>query len=123
VLTEVTQLDLAAKQVACRLGEQHLPAVSGCRDPCPTVDVDPNVPLVSHDRLACVQAHPHPDRPLVQRLLAVHCCCERILCSREGDEEGITLRIDLGATVAAKRLAQKAPVFGERLRITVAELV
>ena len=120
---EVAQLDLAREQVVCGLGEQHLPPVPGRRDPGPTVDIDSNVALVSHDRLTCVQAHPHADRPLVQRLLGVPCRCQRILRTCEGDEERVALGIDLDATVAAKRLPQKAPVFSERLRVAVAELV
>jgi hypothetical protein len=87
------------------------------------VDVNPDVALVGHYRLTCVQADPHADRPFVQRLLGVPRSCERIFCTREGDEEGIALGIDLDATMAAKSVAQKAPVFSECLRIAVAELV
>src|SRR5439155_12312154 len=123
VLTEVTQLDVAAEQVACRLGDQHLPAVPGRRDPGRTMDIDPDVSLLGDDRLACVQAHAYANRPLAQRLLGVRRCCERVLRTPKGDEEGVTLRVDLDAVVAVKDLAQKAPVVGERVDVAVAELM
>ena len=49
---------------------------------------------------------------------------ERARRSRKGEEEGVALRIDLDPAVAAARLADQAPVLGERLRVRIgAELV
>ena len=43
---------------------------------------------------------------------------------REGEEEGVALRVDLDAAVASARLADDAAVLGERLRVGLgAELV
>ena len=43
---------------------------------------------------------------------------------REGDEEGVALRVDLDAAVSLERVAQDAAVLGQRVRVALrAELV
>ena len=75
---EVAERDLrdalrhrAGDERSGRRGEQHLAAVTGRADPRGAVDVDPDVPLLAHDRLAGVHAHPHAEllavRPAVRR--------------------------------------------------------
>ena len=123
MVPEVTQLDVAAEEVACRLREQDLATMACCRDPCRAVNVDANVALVGYDWLSGVQANPNPDRRVRQRLLRLHRRCERVLRTRKGDEEGVPLGVDLDSSVVHKCLPQKAPVFSERIRVPVPELL
>src|SRR5215211_7823033 len=89
------------------------------------------------DRLGKLCPRPKRDHDLLmraQRQLARVArggtCCLRIvrgskgiLCPREGDEEGITLRVDLDATVACERRAQHATMLGERIGICITQLL
>ena len=86
------------------LRDHGLPAVSRGSDPGRTVDVDADVALFSDERLAGVEAHPHPDRPGLERRLTFRCRRKRVLGAGEGDEEGIALRVDLDAAVAVEGL-------------------
>ena len=121
VLAEVTQTVLARK-VARRLRHQHLPTVTRSRDPRRSMDVDADIAVLRQQRLARVDTHPHPDRA-VQRLAGFPRSRERVRRTRERDEEGVALRVDLDAVVARERRAQHLPVLGQRVRIRLPELV
>ena len=71
VLAEVAQA-VGARRAPRRLRDEHLAAVPDRRDPRRAVDVDPDVALVGHERLARVHAHAHADRPVVERLADPH---------------------------------------------------
>ena len=79
-------------------------------------DVDPEVAVLADLRLAGVQSHPHADlraaRPLVraERALGFDRGVGRVLRAREREEEGVALRVDLGAAVAVHRAAHDPPV-------------
>jgi hypothetical protein len=85
------------------------------------VDVDPDVSLVGHRRLAGVQSHAHADRP-VGECLAGRCRRrQRVGCLRERDEERVSLRAHLDAAIAGEFLPQRATVLGQHVRVAVAE--
>ena len=100
-----------------RLGEDDLPAVRGGRDPRRAVDVDPDVALVRHDRLAGVDAHAHADRARLERVARVGGRGHGVRCARERDEERVALRVDLDAVVSRERISQGAAVLGEELGV------
>ena len=64
MLAKVAQRDpvgeIVLDQLACRLGDQHLPAVTGRADPSRAMHLHPHIPrLTQHD---LTRVHPHPDR-------------------------------------------------------------
>jgi hypothetical protein len=122
VLAEVAQ-PVEPDELARRLRDQHLAAVADRRDPRRAVDVEPHITLVGDDRLAGVEAHPHADRPLLERSLPLTRGIERIRGASERDKERVALRVDLDAVVPLECLAQRAAVRGEGLGVVVAELV
>ena len=63
------------------------------------VDVDPDVALLGHDRLARVEPHAHADRPAAERRLPVGGGRDRVGGARERDEERVALRVHLDAAV------------------------
>ena len=84
--------------------DEDLAAVAGRRNPGGSVNVDSDVTLVCCERLARVNAHPNANRSCGEHLLTFAGGSERVLRRREGDEEGIALRVDLDATVTRKSL-------------------
>jgi hypothetical protein len=118
---EVAHFD--AREVGGGLREQHLATVPRGRDPCRTVHVEPDVPLVGAERLARVEAHPHPHRAALERRLRIGRGLHCIGCTRKGDEERVTLRVDLDAVVQPERLPQRTPVLGQDARVAVAQLL
>jgi len=101
VLTEVSQ-PLGAEQRRGRRRHEHLPAVRRCRDARRPVHVDPDVSLVGEMRRSGVQADSHADRAGFERGLRVGCRGERTGRRREGDEERVSLRVDLDAPVCSE---------------------
>ena len=105
------------EEAARRLGEDDLPAVCGRGDARGAVDVDADVALVGHERLAGVDPHAHADRAALERVARLGGGGDRVGGAREGDEEGVALRVDLDAAVRGERLPQRAAVLGEELRV------
>ncbi len=99
VLTEVAQRDpvrqLVLDQLARRLRDHHLPAVTGRADPRGARHVEADVARQSDGRFARVD--PDPDRQLRRRRLPLDARGrpDRAGRRRKRDEECITLRIDL----------------------------
>ena len=64
-----------------------------------------------------MEAHPHAHRtggePVTGRARGVCRSCS----GREGDEERVALRVDLGAAVLRGRFANDPPVLGERVGV------
>ena len=114
---------LAGDEVARRLRQEHLAAVPGGGDPRRAVDVDPDVALVGHDRLARVEPHADADRSVAERRLPVGGGGDRVGCARERDEERVALRVHLDAAVPRKRLPQHTTVLAQQLRVALAVLV
>jgi hypothetical protein len=102
-----------------RRGHDHLAAVPDSGDPGRPVDVRAHVPLLGDERRAGVQAYANANRAARERRGRLLGRLERTLCRAEGNEEGVALRVYLHATLGRKRLAQRATVLGERLRIAL----
>ena len=122
ILPEVAQT-LHAGQVPSRLRDQDLAAVAGGGDAGRTVDVDPDVALLGHKRLAGVQSHPHPNGTALEFVARV---CRSRKCVRrlpEGDEECVALRVDLDAPVPREGSAEYATMLGKQAGIAGAVLL
>src|SRR5207253_10694587 len=91
--------DLRVDERFGRLRHEHLPAVTDGGDTRTLVHVEPDVTLFRQPRLARVQAHPHANRATGKGTLAVRSSGDRVRRAGEGDEERITLRVDLDALV------------------------
>ena len=110
------------ERVSC-LREQYLAPVSDGCDPRAFVHVDPDVALIGHPRLAGVEPHPDPNRPVRQAPLGVCGCRGRVRRARERHEERITLCVDLDPVVGRASGAHDPAVVVERVAVPVAELV
>ncbi len=130
MLTEVTKGDvrdgIVAEQFARRLGHEHLAAVPCRGDPRPAVDTESDIALTAHRRLARVDAHADTQlsvvgpRMLGEAELARDRAGDGVLGAPEGDEERVSLRVDLVAAVLGERLAEDPLVVGERPTVDVA---
>jgi len=123
VLAKVAKLRAGVEQTRRRLGQEYLAAVPGAHDPRRPMHVGAYIPLLGHDRLACVETHPHAHGSLGERVLGLTRSGDRIAGARERDEERIPLRVHLDPAVPQESLTQQAPVLREHLRIPLAELV
>jgi hypothetical protein len=103
--------------------QEDLPTVPDGRDPGSLVDVKADVSLVGEARLTRVKPHPHLDRAARKRDLRRSGCSDRIRCTAERDEEGVTLGIHLGAVVRRERLPQQSTMLVESACIRVSQLV
>jgi hypothetical protein len=70
-----------------------------CGDPCRLVHVGPDVALVGDERRAHVQPDANADRAGFEAGPDRRRCSERSRSGREGDEECVSLRVDLDAAV------------------------
>ena len=93
--------------------------MSACGDSRGAMHVLADVPLVRQERRAGVQTDAHADRPAHERADGVGRGSEGSGCGREGDEERVSLRVDLDSAVRTERVAQHSPVLGEYLRIAL----
>jgi hypothetical protein len=114
---------VGAREVARRLRDEDLPAVADRSDASCAMDVDADVALLGEERLARVQAHPDADRSGLERNLSVDSRGKCIRGPREGDEERVSLRVDLDATVPAKTFTQRLSMVAKHIRVRIAELV
>ena len=78
------------------------------------MDVRSDVALLRQQRRTGVEAHPNRQLELLLRLARRR---ERTRRGREGNEEGVALRVDLDAAVPLERLTQNAAVLGEPFRV------
>jgi hypothetical protein len=74
------------------------------------VNVHPDVALVRPQRLAGVDADANSDRPSGEAALSAGGGGDRVARTGEGDEERISLRVDLGAAVVGESLSKDDPV-------------
>jgi hypothetical protein len=109
-------------EISRRLRDEDLAAVADGRNASGAVDVDPDVTLFGYERLARVQAHADADRPRLERSLPVDSRGKRIRGLREGDEERVSLRVDLDATVPAEALTQRLSMLAKHIRVCITEL-
>ena len=106
-----------------RLGQQHLRPVCGRRDACSFMDVATDIPLVREDRLAGVDPHTNFGRARREAILSDPRRLYGIEGSSEGEEERVTLRVDLDTPVSRGGLAQDPAVLGEHLDVRVAQFM
>jgi hypothetical protein len=118
VLPEIAEVR-AVEEACGRTRDENLAAVASRADACGPVDVEPDVSLVGHERLAGVDAHSDPKRLAGEGSLSLLRGGQGAARPRERDEESVALRVDLDAAVVLERLAREAAVLGERLRVAV----
>jgi hypothetical protein len=112
-----------------RLGQQHLPAVTGVGDAGRPVHVHAHVAFLAAPGLAGMDAHAHPHvhalRPgmLGQRSLRLGRRAGRLGGAREGHEEGVALGVDLTALPGGKGFAQDAALVSQQGGIALAQLL
>ena len=123
VLTEIAQLHARVEQLPRRLRDDHLPAVPRAHDPRGAVHVGAHVSLGCDDRLARVDADPHPHRASRQLRLDFSCGCDGVTRALEREEERVALRVDLDPAVARERGAHDSAVLREHVGVAVAKLV
>src|SRR5215218_2337127 len=91
-----------------------------CRcDSSGPVDIDSDISLLGNVRRACVDAEANADRSLSQSCLRLSRRLQRTRRRREGNEEGVSLRVDFDAAVGGESLADHASMLAERLRVTL----
>ena len=117
VLSELAERGVGIQEAAGRLGEHDLPAVGSRGDPRRAMDVDADVALVGHDRLARVQTHPNNDRAVFEGVPRFRGSRNCIGGARKRDEEGIPLSVDLDARVPRECVPQYPSVLGEQVGI------
>ena len=89
----------------------------GCRDPSRAVDVEPDVALVGDEGLAGVDPHPHLHRAVCQRSSCAGSGRDRVGSAREGDEEGVALRVDLDAVRLLEGRAERSAMRAEQIGV------
>ncbi len=76
--------------------------------------------VLTHVALAGgVQPHAHAEGTRGESLLSTPSGVERLLGGWEGDEEGVTLRVHLHATMVGEGLPQQPPVLGQSLGVAL----
>ena len=88
--------------------------MAGGGDPGGTVNVGADVALAGQQRRPGMEPHPHGDRECLLRLARGG---QRPGRGREGNEEGVALRVHLDAAVGGKGLPEHLPVPGELLGV------
>ena len=87
------------------------------------MDVDADVALVGDLRLPGVDPHANADRAAPERLAGGGRGRDRVGGSRERDEEGVALGVDLDAVVPGERSSQRGAVLGEEIGVPGAVLL
>ena len=106
VLPEVDEVVRAHQQIAGRVREQHLPAVTGVGDPGGPVHVHADVALLRQQRLPGVDPHSHANDVLTQDGLRCAGCVGCVGCPAERVEERIALGVDLDPLLRLERMPQ-----------------
>jgi hypothetical protein len=70
-----------------------------------------------------VETHSNADRPACERTLALGGGRNCVRHTREGDEEGVALRVDLDPAVGAECASEHSAMLTQRIRVLVSELV
>jgi hypothetical protein len=102
-----------------RIRKERLPAVRECADARSAVHVDADITLLAERWCPRVQTGADADWPGGERLVAGARSSRGALRCREGDEEGVALRIHLDAAVRGEGLPQRLPMLAERLGVRV----
>src|SRR5205085_10793469 len=108
---------VCARELTRPLRDQNLATMARGGDPRRPVNVEADITLLGEKRLAGMEAHPDLDRTAVQGRLTLRRRGERIMRSREDDEEGVSFSAELDPVVACERVSQKATVLCQRFGI------
>ena len=103
------------------LREQHLPPVADRCDASALVHIQTDIALLRQPRFTRVQAHTHPDGAICEGPLTVLSCTDCIGCTTEGDEERVSLSIDLDAVVRGEGSTEASAMLVQGISITLAE--
>ncbi len=106
-------------EVGGRPREDHLAAVARGRDPRGEVDVVTHIALVGHERHARVQTNAHLDLTRGKGFGERPCGGEGAGCGREGEEEGVPLRVDLDSAFGSAGFADQPAVLRESLGVGI----
>ena len=123
MLAEIAEVAVSVEELSRRLGDHDLAAVTGARDPRALVDVQADIALAGHGRLAGVDPDPNPYGSTVERGLAFCSRGHGVGRAREGYEERVALGVDLDAVVPRERFAEHPAVLGEDVRVVVTDLL
>ena len=118
VLAEVGER-VAVEEDARRLREHDLASVARSCNPRGEMDVVPDVALVRGERSARVEADAQLDRAVGERAGHRACRGDRSRRGLEGEEERVSLRVDLDPVLGSARLTDDATVLRKRLRVRV----
>ena len=108
-VAEGEPVKISGEQVARRLGEENLAAVSRRRDPRGPMHVDADVAIGGHRRLAGMEPHSYTDHRVIgpgvrgERQLGFGCGRRGRAGPGEGDEERIALGTELACRRAPRR--------------------
>jgi hypothetical protein len=94
--------------------------VADGRDAGAFVHVETDIALLGQPRLTRVQAHAHSDGSVVEGALAILGRSDRVGCAAEGDEERVTLSVDLDAVVRGEGGTEAPPMLAQGISVTVA---
>src|SRR5438034_5797484 len=117
MLAEIPKVGIALQETLGRSREDDLASVRRRRDSRRPMEVDSDIAFVGELRLTGVDTDPNADRAATQRLARSACRRHRVGCAREGDEEGIALRVDLDAAVTGERRSQSCAMLGQELGV------
>jgi hypothetical protein len=123
MLAEVAQLDVARDEVTRRLRDHDLAAMSCGGDAGRAVNVDPDVAFVDRERLAGVDADPHAQGAFPEGALPFVRGFDGIGRPRERVEEGVALRVDLGAAALGELGTKNPSMLREDSGVLVTELL
>ena len=87
------------------------------------MDIDAHISLGRDGRLSGMDPHPNVHRACRHCPLRRVRGGDRVMSSRERDEERVALRVYFDAVVFHHRVAKRASMLGEDLHVAVAELV
>jgi len=120
---------LVLDELPRRVRQQNLTAVARRTNARATVDAHPDISFATDERLTSVDPHPHTDGDTVgpglrgEPALRGYSGANRVARAREGDEERITLRIDLVATEPFNCRTEQPGVRRKNLVVPVAKLL
>ena len=105
--------ELGVDERPSRRRDEDLATVSGRGDPGTEVDVFADISLLSEVWPPGMQPHPHPDRAGAKLVLRLPRGVERLRRLRDGDEEGVPLRVHLDAAVRGEGGPEDPAMFGQ----------
>ena len=109
VKAEIEQLGAVEKRLRGRRDE-GLTSVSEGGDARAAVEVLTDVTLARQRRRSSVKADAHSDRPWHQCFMRRRRPLGSLGCRREGDEEGVALRVHLDSVRGSERVAEECPM-------------